>query len=265
MRKYHPGAAGVNGEEKDVLSEDSAGDSIVDRPGFEASTLAHHVYRELESGLIDGVLLPETRLSLRSIATQLNTSMQPVREAVSKLVADSALEVTPGRAVRVPRLDREQADEVWAIRVLLEGEAAARFAARRRPEEVEALYAQTRAMRPLYFADDVPALMRALRRWNIALVYGSHMPVLTDLVMRLRLRYAPFTAACLAAETPPDPNFLNFTLRMQDEMTRAIEAGDVAAARYLRCSTIRGFQHYLYERIRWIPPLDWVPGSDAPR
>jgi DNA-binding GntR family transcriptional regulator len=34
----------------------------------------------------------------------LGGSIMPVREAVSRLVADKALEVTPNRAVREPRL-----------------------------------------------------------------------------------------------------------------------------------------------------------------
>jgi hypothetical protein len=40
----------------------------------------------------------------RTAAEVLGGSIMPVREAVSRLVADKALEVTPNRAVREPRL-----------------------------------------------------------------------------------------------------------------------------------------------------------------
>ncbi|MCM2476386.1 GntR family transcriptional regulator [Rhizobium sp. CG5] len=227
-------------------------DSIVDRPGFSGSTLADHVYRELETWIVEGVWLAETRISLRKIATQLNTSMQPVREAVSKLVADSALEVIPGRSVRVPQLSREEADELWAIRMLLEGEAAAQFAARKCPEEARRLYEHTNIMRVHYPKRDTTATMRAIRAWNIALIHGSKSPVLIDMVMRLRLRYAPFIASSLAVDLPHEPDFLSFTLHIQDELVMAIEAGDSAAARHLRCSDLRSFQRYLYSRRGWI-------------
>ncbi|MCB4768149.1 GntR family transcriptional regulator [Ancylobacter sp. Lp-2] len=226
-------------------------DSVVDRPGLSSSTLAHHIYRELESRIVDGAWLPDTRISLRKLATLLNTSMQPVREAVSKLVADSALEVIPGRAVRVPQLSREQADEIWTIRMLLEGEAAAQFAARKCPEEARPLYGHTDTMRVHYPEQDHLATMKAIRGWNIALVHGSKSPVLIDMVMRLRLRYAPFIASCLAVDQPHDPDFVSFTLHIQDELVMAIEAGDAAAARHLRCSDLRSFQRYLYSRRGW--------------
>lgn len=224
---------------------------VVDRPEFIGSTLGHQVYREMEDSIVDGIWLPGAKVSLRKIATQLNTSMQPVREAVSKLVADSALEVTPGRSVRVPVLSREQADEIWAIRMLLEGEAAAQFAARKCPEEAQSLYQHTRNLRSTYPTHDTTATMRTIRAWNIELIHGSKSPVLIDMIMRLRLRYAPFIAQSLATKRPHDEDFINFTTHIQDELVMAIEAGDSTAARHLRCSDLRSFQRYLYSRREW--------------
>ena len=79
-----------------------------DRPDPEALapperiTLGTQVYDALRDLLIAGGLAPGERLSLRTVAERLGTSMMPAREAVSRLVADEALEVLPNRAVRVP-------------------------------------------------------------------------------------------------------------------------------------------------------------------
>jgi GntR family transcriptional regulator, colanic acid and biofilm gene transcriptional regulator len=97
------------------------------------STLGQQIYQQLEGRILLGEWLPNTKVTLRTLALSLNTSMQPVREAVGRLVVASALEATPNRAFRVPELDRAAADEIWSLRLLLEGEAAARFAARRDP------------------------------------------------------------------------------------------------------------------------------------
>ncbi|RYE71386.1 MAG: GntR family transcriptional regulator, partial [Hyphomicrobiales bacterium] len=67
-------------------------------------TLGERVTGELRSLLIAGRLAPGEKLSLRRVAEALGVSMMPVREAVSRLAADKALEVLPGRAVRVPVL-----------------------------------------------------------------------------------------------------------------------------------------------------------------
>jgi len=215
------------------------------------ATLAHQVYESLEASIVDGQWLPDTKVSLRSLANSLNTSMQPVREAVGRLLDAQALRSAPGRAIRVPRLDRRTADEIWSLRLLLEGEAAARFAARKRPAEARQLYQYTKAMRSLDYGADLQPTMRALMAWNLALARGSNSALLSGTIQHLRLRYAPFVAESMATDPPFDDVFLGFTLHMQDELVMAIEAGDAEAARHLRCADLRSFQRYLYSRKNW--------------
>jgi GntR family transcriptional regulator, colanic acid and biofilm gene transcriptional regulator len=214
-------------------------------------TLARQVYRQLEARILDGEWLPGTRVSLRSLATSLDTSMQPVREAVGRLVAASALEMRPGRSIRVPPITRELADEIWSMRLLLEGEAAARFAARHRPAEARALFGHTRALRALDYGLDLQPTMQTLMAWVGDLASGSGSPILVDAILRLRLRFAPFFAETLSVDLPHDAEFMQFTVHIQDELVLAIEAGDAAAARHLRCADMRSFQRYLYSRKGW--------------
>ena len=225
----------------------------IDRPTGpdEFPTLARQVYQELESRILDGQWLPNTKVSLRTLAISLNTSMQPIREAVGRLVAASALEMTPGRAIRLPPLDRGLADEIWSMRMLLEGEAAARFAARQRPEEARRLFEHTRTLRSFRYGIDLQPTMRAIMAWNKDLAEGSASPILIETVSRLRLRYAPFVADALSLDVPFEEEFLHFTLHIQDELVLAIESGDAAAARHLRCADLRSFQRYLYSRKGW--------------
>ncbi len=56
-------------------------------------TLGERVTGELRELLISGRLAPGEKLSLRRVAEALGVSMMPVREAVSRLAADQALEV----------------------------------------------------------------------------------------------------------------------------------------------------------------------------
>ncbi|MCF3932016.1 GntR family transcriptional regulator [Acuticoccus sp. M5D2P5] len=226
-------------------------DITADAPLEGASTLGEQIYAELEQDIITGRWPPEARQSLRKIATRLNTSVQPVREAVGKLLAASALELTPGRAVRVPRLDRAQADELWSLRFLLEGEAAARFAARKVPEEAKLLYAHNAALGERYRQSDVGEIMRQMMAWNLDLAVGAQSPMLFNMILGLRLRYAPFIAECLALAPPDEPSFLAFTVHIQDELVHAIVTGDADAARHLRCADLRSFQRHLYSRRGW--------------
>jgi len=219
-------------------------------PGDE-NTLGQQVYLDLEMRILSGQLMPGEKVSLRKLATTFQTSMQPVREAVGRLVAASALEVTQSRSIRVPPIERPIVDEIWSTRLLLEGEAAARFAARNVPEEARALFAKTRTMRSSRFGIDFHQTVLGLMEWNRRLLDGSAAPILIDIVHRLHLRYAPFLALAMSVDQPHDPEFLQFTLHMQDELGLAIETGDVAAARHLRCADMRSFQRYLYRRMGW--------------
>ncbi len=191
------------------------------------------------------------KVSLRGIATMLGTSMQPVREAVGRLVAASALEMTTSRTIRVPVLSRAQAEELWAMRLLLEGEAAARFAERRVAEEAEALFPHSRYLRDHGFGADVPKTMTGIMDWNQALMQGAMSPLMSDMFFGLRLRYAPHIAQALSVRQPFEPTFLEFTLQIQDELIMAIMAGDIASARHLRCADLRSFQRFLFVRLGW--------------
>ena len=86
----------------------SAIKALSSAPPLERQTLGDQVYAHVRKLLMSGRLAPGDKLSLRSVADVMGVSMMPVREAVSRLVADRALEVTPNRAVRVPEMKRRQ-------------------------------------------------------------------------------------------------------------------------------------------------------------
>jgi GntR family transcriptional regulator, colanic acid and biofilm gene transcriptional regulator len=174
-----------------------------------------------------------------------------VRDAVGRLVAASALEMVPGRSIRVPVLTRKQVDEIWSMRQLLEGEAAARYAARKPGAEVRRLFEHTRTLRSLRYGIDLEATMRSLMDWNDDLRRGSDAPILIDMISRIYLLSAPFIAQAFTMPVPHDENFVQFTIQIQDELILAIEQGDAEAARHLRCADLRSFQRYIYACHGW--------------
>jgi DNA-binding GntR family transcriptional regulator len=91
----------------------------------ERQTLGDRVYDHVRQLRISGRLAPGDRLSLRPLADVLGVSMMPVREAVSRLVTDRALEVVPNRAIRVPVMSNTQFAQLARIRIEVEGFAAA--------------------------------------------------------------------------------------------------------------------------------------------
>lgn len=96
-------------------------------------SLTEQVQQTLESMLVGGTLKPDARTSIRELAEQLGVSTMPVRDAVSRLAAQGALAIERNRAVVVPRLSIEDFRDLTETRVLIEGEAVRKAAARMTP------------------------------------------------------------------------------------------------------------------------------------
>lgn len=155
-------------------------------------TLGERVTGELRALLIAGRLAPGEKLSLRRVAEALGVSMMPVREAVSRLAADKALEVLPGRAVRVPVLTLAQFRELTRIRLVVEG-FAAEEATKVITDAQIAVVAQHEAAF-LAAAKDPPdpaAAVAANRDLHFALYEAAGMPSLVEMIGRLWLKAGP--------------------------------------------------------------------------
>lgn len=97
-------------------------------------SLTQQVQETLESMLVGGTLRPDTRTSIRELAEQLGVSTMPVRDAVSRLVAQGALAIERNRAVVVPRLSIEDFRDLTETRVLIECQAVRKATARMTPD-----------------------------------------------------------------------------------------------------------------------------------
>src|SRR5258706_1352403 len=87
----------------------------------ERDTMRVRVYRALARGLMAGMFKPGEAVTLRTLAHHLGTSAMPVREAVSRLIAERALVLLPNRSVIVPRMSRARFNELTKARQILEG------------------------------------------------------------------------------------------------------------------------------------------------
>ena len=93
--------------------------------GFpERKSLGEHVYEQLKQAIVDGEIEAGTRISERPLATALGISRTPVREAIHKLDRTGFLERLPSGGFIVVSLSREEIEEVFGIRSLLESYAA---------------------------------------------------------------------------------------------------------------------------------------------
>lgn len=157
------------------------------------TTLGDRAYAQLAELLMSGHLSPGDRISLRSAADAFGVSIMPIREAVSRLVADGALEVSPNRAIRVPRLTAERFADLTRVRIMIEGRAAAEAALHRSDQDLAEMRQLELAFRRQGEAEtpDVALAVRANKEFHFAVYRAAGSPLLLDIVRGLWLKAGP--------------------------------------------------------------------------
>jgi DNA-binding GntR family transcriptional regulator len=92
------------------------------------ATLGERAADELRTRILRGDLPPGSELKQDRLAEQFGVSRVPVREALAMLERDGLVTVKPNRRVVVSEVTDEDLLDHYAVRALIEGEAAARAA-----------------------------------------------------------------------------------------------------------------------------------------
>ena len=215
---------------------------------LDRQTLGQRAYAKLADLLISGRLAPGEKLSLRAAADVLGVSIMPVREAVLRLIADNALEVTPNRAVRVPLMSAAQFRDLTKVRIAIEGHAAAQAALNRNDGDLLSIARAEEAMR-LEREAPVPDLPRAVelnKTFHFAVYEAAHSPILMEIIRALWLKAGPVINLDLRAN--PDRLAKGDAIRFHAAARSAIEAGDGAAAQAGIASDIKSTSDFLLSR-----------------
>ncbi|HEY3688236.1 MAG TPA: GntR family transcriptional regulator [Streptosporangiaceae bacterium] len=157
--------------------------------------LRESVYDTLLDLIVNRTLRPGAHLVESELAGRLGVSRQPVREALQRLNTEGWVELRPGHGAYVHIPTEDEADQLLAVRSLLETEAA-RLAARHATEET---IAHLRKLRQrgvdALDADDVDAMVAANADLHAAITDLSGNAPLAELTRqvdrRVRWYYAP--------------------------------------------------------------------------
>jgi DNA-binding GntR family transcriptional regulator len=136
------------------------------RPASPAPTTTQQddVYATLRQWVTVGRYLPGERLKIRDVAAALQVGEMPVRAALQRLAAQGALVNVPNAGVTVPRLTLPEFDDLLQARLLLEGEAAERGAARLDAAGVKAMTGLCRRMGKSLARRDIAGVRRAVKK-----------------------------------------------------------------------------------------------------
>ncbi len=208
-------------------------------------SLPDFVREALERMILSGELAPGERLNEVALASRLQVSRGPVREALRALEGEGMVVLGPAnRGAHVRRVDAEELAELYDTRALLQGYCCARLAARPDPAALRALRAQVAAMAAAIEAGEADSYYRLNLDFHDALFRAAaHRRTESLYAALLRESHLARRLALRRDENMRDSNAEHAA------MLDAVAAGDADAARRL------GEEHVLAGKRRWLQAL----------
>jgi DNA-binding GntR family transcriptional regulator len=149
-------------------------------------SLGQHVFEHLKQAIIRGEVAPGDRLVESRLADALDISRTPVREAIHKLEREGLLRKLPKGGFTVMNLSREDIEETFGIRCVLESYAARLAAQNYTKEELSTLEDKIREFQQLLDKGQLEELPRINTEFHSLFYALSRSPRLIKMINDLR-------------------------------------------------------------------------------
>ena len=117
-------------------------------------TVQQGTFEKLKDAILAGVFQPGDRLVETDLCEQLGVSRASLREALRSLQSERLIDFIPNRGPQIPVLSWKEAEDIYELRALLEGEAAARCAVTISDEDIQSLSATVQTLRRVVKTND---------------------------------------------------------------------------------------------------------------
>ena len=123
------------------------------------------VYASLRHMILYNKIAPGDWLRQQEVSAQFKISRTPVREAFRTLSQEGLVVIVPNHGARVSELSTEEFEEIYALRMGIEGLAARLTAQQIQPEQMQPLQEQLEALEKLTRGDDLQTYLQ--QEWQL--------------------------------------------------------------------------------------------------
>ncbi|HWL29560.1 MAG TPA: GntR family transcriptional regulator [Burkholderiaceae bacterium] len=200
-------------------------------PRQERTTMADKVYLDIKRLLLSGAIPPGEKVTLRGLAQGIGTSPMPVRDAVTRLVIEGALDMLPNRGLRVFKPKLRQFHEIVKLRCCLEGFATEEAVALIDKETVNHIERFIHKFERLGHQKkmDMAAVIEANRDIHFTLYAAAGMPMLQTMIENIWTQIAPLFALSMSTKDRRSEKWESFD--HHGRLLDALVARDGQAAR----------------------------------
>lgn len=153
--------------------------------------LNDQVYRNLRHALICGRWTPGRAVSLRSLAIEQEVSPMPIRDAISRLVAECALEMKD-RRIFVPAMSEQRLLDLIHLRLAIEPQLAERATAHISPAKLQELKALNTQNNQCISSGDVEGYILSNYQFHRAIFECSGSAALTPILEQVWMQLGPY-------------------------------------------------------------------------
>lgn len=184
-------------------------------------SLSSIIYRQLEEMILAGKIKPGERINESQLATALQVSRAPIREACRQLEKHGMVEVLAKRGTFVRSIQSGEVEELYDIRAALEALAGERAAERITPNARKELKKHFAAMERFAKADSVVDYYEANADFHLFIIRISGNKSLSGLYDSLCKQVSLFRKTSLSL-----PGRLGISLGQHEKILAALLAGD---------------------------------------
>ncbi|MGF7159351.1 DNA-binding GntR family transcriptional regulator [Rhodoligotrophos appendicifer] len=190
------------------------------------STVQGQAVEKLRQAIIAGVFKPGDRLVEARLCKMLGVSRPSVREALRSLEAQHLIAIVPNRGTQIPFISWQEARDIYHVRALLEGDAAALCATRASAEDVAAMRSALDDFAVAVQKGDRAGLLKDTARFYAVILRSCGNAVIADMLVGLLARIS-----FLRDRSMSRTGRSALSLAEMRAICDAIESGDEAAAR----------------------------------
>ena len=160
--------------------------------------MRRQVLHELRQSIITGRLNPGERLVERELIAMMGVSRTVIREALRQLESEGLVAIIPNKGPVVRALTLEEAQDLYAIRAVLEGLAAKLFTEQAQPAEVQQLEDALIKTAEAYDTHDPDKILKAKNGFYDVLFAGARSETLSSMIGMLHGRIRRWRAIGLS-------------------------------------------------------------------
>jgi DNA-binding GntR family transcriptional regulator len=188
--------------------------------------LRSKIIAALRSAIETGVLAPGTRLIEKDLCDQLHVSRTSLREALRELQAEGIFEPMSARGLVINTISREDAENAYRIRSVLEALVVEQFIEKADDEAVRDLVRHGESLRRAYQSGVLETIIETKRAFYDHICTGADNAIAFDIINRLTLRTSSLRRLSLSRKERQVQSIDEI-----DRLVKAIQKRDIDAAR----------------------------------